>query len=163
MLGILMGYAGDWERGVQLTTDAMERNPHHPGWYRFTTFFDAYRQERYAEALEIAQKINMPDYFASHYALAIAHAQLGNAKAAADSTKEILRLFPTFEEDYYTGHVEKWMYAQPDLVAHIVEGLDKAGLKMVHPETGDSASDDIVEDGASSLAVTSGTNDHLSN
>ncbi len=133
MLGILMGYAGDWERGVELTTSAMERNPHHPGWYRFTTFFDAYRQERYAEALEIAQKINMPDYFASHYALAIAHAQLGNTTEAKQATDAVLRLWPDFEQEIYSGHLEKWMFAQPDLIDHIVQGLEKAGLAVKQP------------------------------
>ncbi len=133
MLGILMGYAGDWERGVELTTSAMERNPHHPGWYRFTTFFDAYRQERYAEALEIAQKINMPDYFASHYALAIAHAQLGNKTEAKQATDAVRRLWPGFEQEIYGGHLEKWMFAQPDLISHIVEGLEKAGLAVRRP------------------------------
>jgi non-specific serine/threonine protein kinase len=133
MLGILMGYAGDWERGLELTTSAMERNPHHPGWYRFTTFFDAYRQERYAEALEIAQKINMPDYFASHYALAIAHAQLGNKTEAKQATAAVRRLWPDFEQEIYSGHLEKWMFAQPDLIRHIVEGLEKAGLTVRRP------------------------------
>jgi len=133
MLGILMGYAGDWERGVELTTDAMERNPHHPGWYRFTTFFDAYLRERYAEALEIAQKINMPDYFASHYALAIAHAQLGNTIEAKQATDAVLRLWPGFEQEVHAGHLEKWMFAQPDLISHIVEGLEKAGLVVRQP------------------------------
>lgn len=56
MLGILFGYSGDWERGVELTTRAMALNPHHPGWYRFSTFFNEYRQGHYAEALAIAQR-----------------------------------------------------------------------------------------------------------
>jgi serine/threonine protein kinase len=135
MLGILMGYAGDWERGVELTTDAMERNPHHPGWYRFTTFFYAYHLRRYAEALEIAQKIRMPDYFASHYALAISHAQLGNMIQAQQATDAVRRLWPDFEQEIYSGHLEKWMFAQPDLITHIVEGLEKAGLVVTKPDS----------------------------
>ncbi len=92
MLGILTGYAGDWERGLELTTAAMKLNPHHPGWYWFTTFFDHYLQGRYAEALATAQKINLPEYFPTHYAAAIAHARLGNQKAAEAAAKEVLRL-----------------------------------------------------------------------
>lgn len=57
MAGILFGYCGDWERGVELTTRAMALNPHHPGWYGFTTCINAYRQRRYADALVIAQKL----------------------------------------------------------------------------------------------------------
>ena len=75
-------------RTVELTTTAMELNPHHPGWYRFTAFFNEYRQKHYAEALAIAQKINLSDYFPTHYAAAIAHAQLGNLEAAEAAADE---------------------------------------------------------------------------
>ena len=154
MLGILMGYAGDWERGVELTKDAMERNPHHPGWYRFSTFFDAYHQKRYAEALEIAQKINMPDYFASHYALAIAHAQLGSKAEATQAAEAVRRLWPNFEQEIYSGHLEKWMFAQPDLIAHIVEGLEKAGLVVARPGLAPGSRPSVTEASSTlSLAV----------
>jgi tetratricopeptide (TPR) repeat protein len=32
MIGIMMGYGGDWARSVELTTRAMALNPNHPGW-----------------------------------------------------------------------------------------------------------------------------------
>ena len=124
MMGILSAYAGDWERGVEWTTRAMALNPHHPGWYRFTTFFDNYHRGNYHEALSIAQKMNMPDYFACHYALAIAHAQLGDSASAKRSAEAVLRLWPDFEQEIYAGHLEKWMFAQPDLIDHIAEGLE---------------------------------------
>lgn len=54
LMGILTGYAGDWQRGVEWTTRAMAMNPHHPGWYRFITFFDSYHRGEYAEGLEKA-------------------------------------------------------------------------------------------------------------
>ena len=130
LMGILYGYAGDWERGVELTTRAMAMNPHHPGWYRFTTFFDKYRQGHYSDALAIAQKMNLPDYFASHYALAIANAQLGNMAAARQAAENVRRLWPDFEQEIYSGHLEKWMFSQPDLIAGIVDGLEKAGLSV---------------------------------
>ncbi len=130
MLGILMGYAGDWQRGVELTTAAMKLNPHHPGWYRFTTFFNEYHQRHYARALEIAQKINLPEYFVTHYSMAIAEAQLGNLEAARAAIQQCLRLWPDFERGVVEGHLEKWMFSQPDLIEHIVEGLELAGLKI---------------------------------
>jgi serine/threonine protein kinase/cytochrome c-type biogenesis protein CcmH/NrfG len=129
ILGILMGYAGDWERGVELTTKAMELNPHHPGWYRFTTFFNSYHQKRYEEALAIVQKMNLSEYFATHYATAIAQAQLGNISEAQGAVQECLRLWPEFEQGILSN-LEKWMYAQPDLIEHIVEGLELAGLDV---------------------------------
>jgi hypothetical protein len=34
----------------------MDLNPRHPGWYRYATFFNEYRQRQYAEALTILHK-----------------------------------------------------------------------------------------------------------
>ncbi len=130
MAGILMGYSGDWERAVKLTTTAMKLNPHHPGWYRFSTFFNEYRQGRYGEALAIVQKINMPDYFATHYTTAIAQAQLGNVEAARAAAQETLRLWPKFEQEFTADHMDKWLWAQPDLIAHVLDGLELAGLDV---------------------------------
>ena len=139
ILGILMGYGGDWERGVELTTKAMELNPHHPGWYRFTTFFNAYHQKRYEEALTIVEKMNLSEYFATHYATAIAQSQLGRIPEARAAIKECVRLWPDFEQGILSGHLEKWMYAQPDLIEHIVDGLELAGLDMRGPGEGQGA------------------------
>ncbi len=134
MVGILMGYAGDWERSVELTTNAMRLNPQHAGWYYFNTFFNEYRQYRYTEALAIAQKINMPDYWASPMALAIAHAQLGHEAAAKNAAEELRRIWPTIEEDYYQMGLVNWTYGQPELIEHINEGLRKAGIDLRGPE-----------------------------
>jgi TolB-like protein/tetratricopeptide (TPR) repeat protein len=135
MVGIMMGYAGDWERSVELTTRAMALNPQHAGWYYFNTFFNEYRQGRYSEALTIAQKINLPDYWASPMALAISHAQLGHEAAARSAADDLLRIWPTFEQDYYQLGLVNWMYAQPELVELINEGLYKAGIHLKVPDT----------------------------
>jgi eukaryotic-like serine/threonine-protein kinase len=129
-MGILMGYGGDWERGIELTTRAMALNPHHPGWYHFTTFFDAYRKERYAEALEIVQKVNLPEYFPTHYTSAIAHARLGNMAAAQAARARTLELWPDFERDYLSKHLRRWIPDQPELTAHLLEGLRLAGFRI---------------------------------
>ncbi|MBT8473497.1 MAG: TIR domain-containing protein, partial [Marinicaulis sp.] len=130
MLGILTGYAGDWDRGRELTTRAMALNPNHPGWYRFNVFFDAYRQGNYNEALQIAERIRQPDYFADAYARAIAHAQLGQIQAAERAAQKFISLLPDGFETWREKHLEVWMYAQPALQEQIIEGLEKAGLKI---------------------------------
>lgn len=129
-LGILTGYGGDWERAIELTTNAMALNPHHPGWYHFTSFFDAYRKRRYTAALEAVQKLNLPEYYPTHYAAAITYAQLGNMPAAQEAKARALQLWPDFERDFVAGHIEKWIHNQPDLIAHILEGLDLAGFHV---------------------------------
>ena len=39
-VGRLYCYSGDWERGIQLSTRAIQLSPHHPGWYHFGIFFN---------------------------------------------------------------------------------------------------------------------------
>ncbi|UCF35715.1 MAG: protein kinase [Acidobacteriota bacterium] len=134
MVGLLLGYAGEWERGVALTESAMSLNPHHPGWYRFGKFFNHYRKGEYSEALSVAQKINMPGYFGASYARTIAQAQLGNLEAASSSLREFLRLYPDFGEKGREEHLDKWLFAQPDLIELIIDGFEKAGLKVQSAE-----------------------------
>jgi TolB-like protein len=133
MIGILMGYSGDWTRSVELTTGAMRLNPHHAGWYYFNTFFNEYRQRHYSEALAIAQKMNLPDYWATPMVLAIAHAQLGNEAEAQAAIEDLFRIWPDFMEEYHQQGLVKWMFRQPDLIEHVNEGLRKAGIDLEAP------------------------------
>jgi len=133
MIGILTSYSGEWDRGVKLSTRAMQLNPHHAGWYYFSTFFNEYRQQRFEQALEVAQKINLPDYWATPLVLAISNVGLGNEAAARDFGQDILRIWPTFEQDYYQMGLMNWIWAQPDLIEQVTQALSVAGI---HVETG---------------------------
>jgi tetratricopeptide (TPR) repeat protein len=126
-LGFLIAYAGDWERGCALAIRARRLNPHHPGWYWFGSFFDAYRQRDYRGALDYALKVNMPGFWRTNLALAAAFGQLGEEEAARESAHGLLALrpdFPTIARE----ELEKWW--DPGLVEHLIEGLRKAGLEI---------------------------------
>ena len=159
MLGILFGYAGDFEKGVELASKAMKLNPLHPGWYRFSPFMNAYLQGRDAEALEIAQQINMPEYWGDPLARTLAHAQLGNQRAAEAAARDLLRVWPDFEKDYKRVGLDPWVYALPELEARIVDGLAKAGLKVLGAErpqvesTGEEKTGSEPERGPVAIAV----------
>jgi TolB-like protein len=133
MIGILTSYSGEWDRGIQLSTHAMQLNPHHAGWYYFNSFFNEYRQQNYERALEVAQKINLPGYWATPLVLAISNAELGNEAAARSFGQDILRIWPSFEQEYYQLGLVNWMWAQPDLVNRITNALNLAGVQL---ETG---------------------------
>ena len=126
-LGTLTAYSGDWEKGCALVERAVQLNPRHPGWYRFALFANAYRQRDYRGAVDIALKLNLPDFFVTHEVLAAAYGQLGEREAAAKALKELLRLRPDYAE---TGRekLEKWL--EPELVEHWMDGLRKAGLEI---------------------------------
>jgi len=132
--GILMGYSGDWARSEELTSKAMEVNPRHAGWYNFSKVVNRYRQHDYAGALAFAKKINMPDYWGTPLMLAITNAQLGNEEAARSAAKEMFRIWPAVEQEYYQMGLINWMWAQPELIEHVREGLSKAGIEVVVPE-----------------------------
>jgi TolB-like protein/Flp pilus assembly protein TadD len=129
MIGIMLGYSGDWERSVELTMRAMALNPNHPGWYRFSTFFNEYQLGNYEGALDIALRINMPEYFPDAYTRALAYAQLGRDEAAARALGELKTLWPAVDIQAFKPHLYKWFYAQPELYEQILEGLRKAGLE----------------------------------
>ncbi len=129
-IGAWMGYAGDWERGVALTERAITLNPNHPGWYWFILFFNEYRQAKYETALEFAQRVNLPDYHAAAYILAMTHAQLGQIREAEYAAERFHELWPGDLATYKTRQLDSWLFAQPELTAQIIEGLQKAGLEF---------------------------------
>ncbi|HEV2134086.1 MAG TPA: hypothetical protein VGR47_07465 [Terracidiphilus sp.] len=126
-LGFLMAYAGDWERGCALSEKARLLNPHHPGWYWFPAFFDAYRKRDYTGALAIAARINMPGYWRTNVALASAYGQLGQREAGQRAVQELLALRPDFAA-IARQELGKWW--DPELTEHLVDGLRKSGLEI---------------------------------
>jgi len=130
-VGLLTAYSGDWERGCALAESALKLNPHHPGWYWFASFLNAYRKEDYRSALAIALKFNLPGYFTAHAFTAAVYGQLGMREQAQKSLQDLLRLRPDFaasaREELGHDHDAK-------LIEHIIDGLRKAGLEI--PEAG---------------------------
>jgi TolB-like protein/Tfp pilus assembly protein PilF len=127
-MGILMAYAGDWDHGCALAERAMELNPYHPGWYRFSICLNKYRKRDYGGALDVALKINMPTYFFTHATLAGIYGQLGEKEKAKKALRELLAQKPDFAE---TAREDwgKW-FGRGELVEQLVEGLEKAGLDV---------------------------------
>lgn len=126
-IGSLIAYAGNWERGCALVEHARSLNPHHPGWYWFPSFFDAYRKNQYRAALDFALKVNMPGFWRTAFALAAAYGQLGEQEAARTAVRELLAVRPDFPVVAHE-ELEKWWNAP--LVEHLLQGLRKAGLEL---------------------------------
>jgi TolB-like protein/tetratricopeptide (TPR) repeat protein len=125
-LGFLTAYAGDWERGGDLSATARSLNPHHPGWYWFVPCFDAYRKGDYEVALDFARKVNMPSFWRTNLAIAAACGQLGQLEAGDSALSTLLAQRPDIGNAPHEGLAIWW---QPDMVEHLVAGLRKAGLK----------------------------------
>ena len=127
ILGVLISHAGELERGCQIAEAAMQLNPNHSALFRFAAFTAAYGQGHYAEALECAVRINMPNYFYAHAARAAALGQLGQREAAAKELRELLALRPDYATEARREYA-KWY--DSELVEHMLEGLRKAGLEI---------------------------------
>jgi TolB-like protein/Tfp pilus assembly protein PilF len=136
-LGELLTYAGDWERGMALAALAKQLNPHHPGWYWYADFYNAYRQGDYRGAINFVLKANLPGHWGTQAALAAAHGQIGEQHAAGKALRDLLQLRPDFAETVRSD-VEKWW--DPDYGKQFMDGLRKAGLKIAGGKTPASAS-----------------------
>ena len=126
-LGELLTYAGDWERGMALAERAKQLNPHHPGWYWYADFYNAYRQGDYRGALNFVLKANLPGHWGMQAAMAAAYGQLGERDAAGKALQALLKLRPDFAATIRRD-VEKWW--EPEYGKHFIDGLRKAGLEV---------------------------------
>jgi TolB-like protein len=130
MIGILRSYGGEWDRGLELAEQAMSLNPNHPGWYRFGRVFDQLRKREYEAALETAQRINLPLYFADPYVRSLAHVYLGQMDQARQAAQEFLALWPADLAYFQEIHLDRWFYASPELITLTMEGLEMTGVEF---------------------------------
>jgi len=124
-MGLLIAYAGDWERGLALVEQAKQLNPHHPGWYHFAFFWQHFRNRQFAEALREIRKVNMPAYPYYHASVGAVCGHLGRIEEARRAIQELLRLFPEFPS-CARQELGKWL--EMSYVEILLEGLRKAGL-----------------------------------
>jgi TolB-like protein len=127
LLGSLLAYDGDWERGAALAARARDLNPHHPGWYWLVGGFNAYRKGEYRLALEFARKINMPNFWRRCVIIAAAHGQLDEVDEARKALRDLLAMKPDYAE-FGPRFFARWF--QPELAEQLTNGLHKAGLEV---------------------------------
>jgi TolB-like protein len=137
-MGELLTYAGDRDRGLALAARAKRLHPHHPGWYWYADFYDAYRRGDDRAALDFASKINLPGHWPAQAAMAAACGQLGEHEAAAKAVRDLLKLRPDFASRVRRD-VEKWW--PPEHVDRLIEGWRKAGLEIAPAPAAPSSSD----------------------
>jgi len=132
-LGEFLIFDGDGERGLELVERAKNLNPHHPGWYWYANFYQAYRTHNYSAALSFALKVNLPGHWVDHLVTTAAAGQTGEQETADKAKRALLKIRPdaatTVRKEF-----EKWW--RPEDVEHLIEGLRKAGLEIVDEKDG---------------------------
>lgn len=150
ILGLLIEHAGESERGCRIVETAMQLNPNYSALFRWPAFVNAYDQRKYPEALELAVRIDMPNYFYAYAARAATFGQLGQLDAAKQELRELLALRPDFATAA-RREFSKWY--DSGRVEHLIDGLRKAGLNVPAPEGADAPSSAAARDAAVAIAV----------
>src|SRR6266576_1449699 len=133
ILGLQIVHTGGFERGTAIVRRAMELNTNHAGWMHFAPIWDHFHKGEYAQALECANRVDVPGFFWPYLVMASACGHLGRRLEAAAAVRDLLALDPEFAA-HARSNVATWHFAS-GLMDSILEGLRKAGLTI--PESGE--------------------------
>ena len=133
ILGLQIVHTGEFERGTAIVRRAMELNPNHAGWMHFAPLWDHFHKGEYEQALECANRVDVPGLFWPFLVMASACGHLGRRAEAEAAVRDLLALDPEFAA-HARSNVGTWHFAS-GLMDPILEGLRKAGLAI--PETTD--------------------------
>ena len=122
-MGNLLTHAGEYDRGSALSQRAMTINPAHPGWAHFGVFNRHLAARDFAEALNSARRVNMPQLNWMHLAIAAAASQLGLMDEARRAYEAAIAITPAFRDPaILRDFIERW-YWDDALVEAQLEGI----------------------------------------
>ncbi len=133
IMGLEIVHTGEFERGTAIVRRAMELNPNHAGWMHFAPLWDHFHKGEYEEALECANRVDVPGLFWPFLVMASACGHLGRRTEAAAAVRDLLALDPEFAA-HARSNVATWHFAS-GLMEPILEGLRKAGLSIPENES----------------------------
>ena len=138
ILGLEIVHTAEFERGTAIVRHAMELNPNHAGWMHFAPLWNHFHKGEYEQALECANRVDVPGLFWPYLVMASACGHLGRRAQAQAAVRDLLTLDPGFAE-HARSNVGTWHFAS-GLMNPILEGLRKAGLEIVDEERTPNAS-----------------------
>jgi len=123
-IGHYFAFMGEFQRGHDLSRQAQQLNPLHPGWYHFSFARYHYDRSEYAETTADMERAGYPEFHWIHMLRAAAYGQMGLTEEAAASLARMFEIKPDFSA---RAELAKWNAAPHDF-QHLMEGLRKAGL-----------------------------------
>jgi adenylate cyclase len=128
VIGWLLALSGDWDQGVALMRDALERNPYCQPCVSHGLWADAVRRQDFDAAYAAALEYREPNFFWRELMLTCTLGHLGRIDEAAACAAELQRCKPQFA---FRGRRLIACYIKSDeLRATIVEGLRKGGVEV---------------------------------
>ena len=88
ILGLQIVHTGQFERGTTIVRRAMELNPNHAGWMHFAPLWDHFHKGEYEQALECANRVDVPGRFWAYLVMASACGHLGRRTEAEAAVKD---------------------------------------------------------------------------
>lgn len=131
VIGTLLVVSGQPERGLSLVDRASELAPNPPGHYEIARAAAHLLNGDAEQALDAAQHIGAPNWYAMPLFIAAAAGLAGNEEVAARALDQLRTIDPDFEHTVF-GRLHKWRYDRA-LVLALMDGLTAAGARPTAP------------------------------
>jgi TolB-like protein len=125
-MGNMLAHAGDYDRGSALSERAMQINPGHPGWLHFVVFTRQFAHGAFEEALQAARRVNIPNFFWMHFAIAAACGQLGRAEEGKAAYDAMVRIAPALGDGANLREfVSRWYWSE-EMIESLLDGVQRS-------------------------------------
>jgi len=142
-MGNILAHAGDYDRGSALSERAMQINPGHPGWLHFVVFTRQFAHGAFEEALQAARRVNIPNFFWMHFAIAAACGQLGRAQEGKAAYDAMVRIAPALGDGANLREfVSRW-YWDEAMTEALIDGVRRSLNDRSKPPSGISTDQSI--------------------
>ncbi len=116
-----------YDLGRELIERAKKLNPHYPGWYHFVDYLVHFGNERYKEAWDQSQNIQIEGLFWHPLLRAAPLGKLGRINEAKIYIDELVQMKPEFPKR--PREYLKLLFVTEKHVEMILDGLYKAGMR----------------------------------
>jgi TolB-like protein len=126
-VGWRTAFARNWDEGIALVREAVDRSIKAPEWYHLIIAFDRYRYGDYKAAAAEVTPLSKSSWVWGSMVLAAAEGQLGNQEEARRALERATALSPdVLREPRAAMSVHN---IPPSLIDQLMDGLTKAGLR----------------------------------
>jgi len=114
------------DRGIAIVEQAIDLNPHPPGWVHYILSIDRYRKREFEQALLQAKRANLPQFAWTPLCVAVAAGQLGLVADVRAAIDVIRKQHPAYlDPDKVRALWSMWQWDET-LVDRLIDGFVKA-------------------------------------